>query len=38
MKRLLFAACAALTVALANAKDVYLFSYFRGEKDGLHLA
>ena len=34
----LFAAAMLATSPAAFAKDVYLFAYFRGEKDGLHLA
>lgn len=38
MKQLFLTLCACLCATLMSAKDVYLFSYFRGEKDGLHLA
>lgn len=39
MKRLIVAFCCLLCSAgFVSARDVYMFSYFRGEKDGLHLA
>ena len=36
--RLLILCLACLMAVAAAGRDVYLFSYFRGEKDGLHLA
>ncbi|MCF0198754.1 MAG: glycoside hydrolase family 97 catalytic domain-containing protein [Bacteroidaceae bacterium] len=38
MKRILFVFVAALTALVVHAREVYLFSYFVGERDGLHLA
>lgn len=38
MKKFLFAFFALLCAVCMDARDVYLFSYFVGERDGLHLA
>lgn len=38
LKQLLTTLIALVLTAELSARDVYLFSYFRGEKDGLHLA
>ncbi|MBR1518308.1 MAG: glycoside hydrolase family 43 protein [Prevotella sp.] len=37
-KKLLLMVCATLCTMFSYGRDAYLFSYFRGEKDGLHLA
>ena len=38
MKKKVFIVMALMFALTCVAKDVYLFSYFRGQKDGLHLA
>lgn len=38
MKKILLTCCAVLSCMGLTARDVYLFSYFKGERDGLHLA
>ena len=38
IRRLTLSILVLLNAAALSARDVYLFSYFRGEKEGLHLA